>query len=91
MVLRIKIEYLPLGSEDGKEVLHAIDIANVSRRRWHDTSGGVHVYEIISGTKEKVPTIRHLRSNGAMVLSALVLNKIVSASKRRNKTSKRRS
>lgn len=70
-MMRITVDIVPFGIEDGKRTIHTIEIANVGKVRDPD----VYQYRVrLDGTDHG--HVEHRRSHGALTLSAIVLDRI---------------
>lgn len=77
-MLRVKVEIVPFGKEEGAHQIHEINIGNMG-----DNPDGTYLYhawvDVDPRTKERPAPhaiVNHVRSDGALVLVHKVLEKI---------------
>lgn len=75
MTLRVELSIIPYGDEDGKRVIHTINISNLGGIDFGKYSYGVEVDKY--KTEQYDHYVTHSRDAGALKLASKVLKKIL--------------
>lgn len=79
MTMRITIEIVPFGEEEAKYTLSSIDVSNLGGALGYYAYSVKKINKNIDGSETEIvyPEVRHLRKDGYLELSRIVLDSIV--------------